>query len=73
MSFLRFMANPIGRSLRIVAGIVIVAVGLFTVGHTLGIALAAIGAVVFLAGALNFCLFAPFAGGPFRGAALNQG
>ena len=73
MSFLRFMANPIGRGVRIAAGIVIAAVGLLMVGHTLGIALAIVGAIVFLAGALNFCLVAPFAGGPLRGAALSQG
>jgi hypothetical protein len=43
------------------------------VGHTLGIALAIVGAIVFLTGALNFCLVAPFAGGPLRCAALSQG
>lgn len=72
MSFLRFMANPIGRGVRIVAGIAIAAGGLLMVGHALGIALAVVGVVVFLAGALNFCVFAPIAGGPFRGRELNR-
>ena len=73
MTFLKFMANPLGRGARIVAGIVLVALGLLVVGQTLGIGLAVVGTIVFLAGALNFCLFAPLAGGPFRGGALARG
>jgi hypothetical protein len=72
MSFLKFMANPVGRGVRIVAGIAIAAVGLLMVGHALGIALAAVGIVVFLAGALDFCIFAPIAGRPLRGRDLTQ-
>ncbi|GAC1335864.1 MAG: hypothetical protein NVSMB17_19190 [Candidatus Dormibacteria bacterium] len=67
------MAGPIGRGVRVIAGIVIAAVGLLVVGHAAGIALAVVGTIVFLAGALNFCLFAPIAGGPFRGGHLDQG
>src|ERR1035437_3137192 len=72
MSFLKFMANPVGRGVRIVAGIAIAAVGLLMVGHALGIALAAVGIVVFLAGALDFCIFAPIAASPLRGRDLTQ-
>lgn len=72
MSFLKFMANPVGRGVRIVAGIAIAAVGLLIFGQALGIVLAVVGTVVFLAGALNFCIFAPIAGGPLRGRDLNQ-
>jgi len=72
MSFLKFMANPVGRGVRIVAGIAIAAVGLLMVGHALGIALAVVGIVGFLAGALDFCIFAPIAGGPLRGRDLTQ-
>jgi hypothetical protein len=36
-----------------------------------GIVLAAVGVVVFLAGLLNFCLFAPIFGAPLSGAKLN--
>ncbi|MHB8507861.1 MAG: YgaP family membrane protein [Candidatus Dormibacteria bacterium] len=72
MSFLKFMSNPIGRGIRVVAGIAIAAVGLMVVGHAAGIALAVVGTIVFLAGALNFCLFAPLAGGPFRGARFDH-
>ncbi|GAC1484819.1 MAG: hypothetical protein PVSMB9_10700 [Candidatus Dormibacteria bacterium] len=72
MGFARFMANPLGRGIRIVAGIVIAVVGVLT-GHALGIGLIAVGVVVFLAGAVNFCIFAPLAGGPFNGRKLNKG
>ena len=71
MTFLKFMANPFGRGIRMVAGIALIATGLFVVGNTLGIALAAVGAVVFLAGAVNLCLFAPLARGPFWGGQLQ--
>lgn len=71
MNFLKFMANPVGRGVRILAGLALVAIGLFAVGHALGIALAVVGIVVFLAGAVNFCLFAPIARGPFWGRQLR--
>ena len=71
MTFLRFMANPIGRGVRIVAGIALVAGGLLLIGHALGIAIAVVGVVVFLAGALNFCMVAPIVGGPFRARELG--
>ncbi|GAC1618165.1 MAG: hypothetical protein NVS9B1_27370 [Candidatus Dormibacteraceae bacterium] len=71
MSFLKFMANPVGRGIRIGAGIALIAIGLLVVGGAVGVALAVVGAVVFLAGAVNVCLFAPIARGPFRGRQLQ--
>jgi hypothetical protein len=71
VDFLKFMANPVGRGARILAGIALVVIGVLAVGHALGIALAVVGVVVFLAGAVNFCLFAPLAGGPFWGRRLQ--
>jgi hypothetical protein len=65
MSFARFMASLTGRAIRIVAGVALALVGLLWVGGNGGMVLAAVGAVPFIAGLFNFCLFAPLFGGPF--------
>jgi uncharacterized membrane protein len=65
MGFAKFMSSMAGRLLRIVAGIALILVGLLVVQGTGGIILAVVGAVVFAAGAFNFCIFAPIFGGPF--------
>ncbi len=71
MGFAKFMASAAGRGLRIVAGIALVIAGFVWVTGVWGIVLAAVGVVVFLAGLLNFCLFAPIFGAPLSGAKLN--
>jgi hypothetical protein len=71
MSFARFMAGPIGRGARVVIGVGLIAWGI-SLGGTTAMILAVVGAVVFLAGALNFCLIAPLIKAPFLGkATLN--
>jgi Na+/glutamate symporter len=65
MGFARFMSSTLGRLLRIVAGIALIAIGLWTVGGTWGIVLAVVGLVPLVAGIFNFCVFAPLFGGPF--------
>lgn len=65
MPFVRFMSGAAGRSLRIVAGIALVVAG-WSLHSAAGIALEVVGVVVFAAGALNVCLFAPFFGAPLR-------
>ncbi len=72
MSFVRFMASTAGRAIRIVAGILLALVGLYVVGGTGGLVLAFVGAVPFVAGLFNFCLFAPFFGGPLLGRKLIE-
>ena len=67
----QFLASSAGRIARVVAGVAIIAVGLFAVGGTPGIILAAIGAVPLLAGAFDVCLFSALFGGPFSGAAIR--
>lgn len=69
MSFARFMSGPIGRGVRIVVGLLLLVVGVMraTGGSAGWWALAAVGLVVFLAGALNVCGIAPLIGAPFRG------
>lgn len=67
MGLARFMASMAGRLLRVVAGVALVWVGYSMVGGTGGWVLVALGVVMFLAGALNFCLFGPLFSAPFWG------
>jgi hypothetical protein len=61
------MAGTTGRLVRIIAGIVLILVGLLVVGDTAGIIIAVIGVLPILAGVLNVCLIAPLIGAPFSG------
>jgi hypothetical protein len=65
--FVSFMASTVGRLVRIVAGIALIAAGLFAVGGTGGTIMAVVGLVPLLAGLLDFCLFAPLFGNPLSG------
>ena len=67
MGFIRFMAGPWGRGLRIAAGLALVLVGVLVVGNLTGGIVAAVGLVPLFAGLFNFCLFAPLFGGPLNG------
>ncbi len=71
MAFARFMANPIGRGVRIVAGLVFIAAGLLVVKDTGGLILAIVGLVPLVAGIVDICLFAPLFGGPLQGAKVR--
>ncbi len=65
--FTRFMASPAGRLIRIVAGIALIAWGLprrAAAGGIIGIAL---GVVLVLVGALNYCIISAILGGPLKG------
>ena len=68
MGFAKFMASGLGRSLRIVAGLALIACGLWAVPGTAGKVLAIVGLVAFAAGLFNFCVIALLIGAPFRGA-----
>mgnify|MGYP001811958547 CR=1 FL=1 len=61
------MSSRIGRIGRIVAGLALVAGGLFAVGGTIGIVIAAVGLVPLFAGAFDVCIFSALFGGPLRG------
>ena len=67
MGFAQFMSSGLGQGLRIVAGIILIAVGLAVVGGIGGIVLAVVGLVPLLAGVLDVCLFAPLFGAPLKG------
>ena len=66
MGFARFMSGPVGRLARIVAGIVLVVIGISMGGA--GWILAVVGLLPIAAGVLNICLIAPILGAPFSGA-----
>ena len=70
-SLFSFLASMSGRVVRIVAGIVLVALGLLVIGGTAGYIIAVIGLLPLAAGVFDFCIFAPLAGLPFNGAALR--
>jgi hypothetical protein len=68
MGLAKFLSSGAGRVLRIVAGIALIALGLWVVGGVWGIVLAVVGAVPLLAGLLDLCLIgALFLGTPLRG------
>jgi hypothetical protein len=69
MEFATLMASVWGRVARIVAGLVVIAIGLY-LQNTWGIVIAMVGLAPLLAGVFNFCLFAPLFGGPFNGRRL---
>lgn len=75
--FVTFMASTAGRLVRIIAGIVLILVGLFalggTGGNTAGIVVAVIGLVPLLAGLFDVCLFAPLFGYPLSGSKIRAG
>jgi hypothetical protein len=68
-----FLASTTGRIVRVVVGAVLIAYGLLMLGGTAGIILAVVGAVPFLAGILDVCVFAPLFGNPFSGSKIRAG
>lgn len=69
--FGQFMASTLGRSVRFVGGVALIAGGLLAVGGTVGYVLAVIGLVPLLAGTFDVCVFSRLFGGPFGGAAIR--
>jgi hypothetical protein len=68
----RFMASTSGRITRVVAGVILIGLGLLLVGGIWGYVLAVAGLVPLAAGVFDFCVFAPLAGYPFQGALLRE-
>jgi hypothetical protein len=75
MGFAAFMSSLTGRIVRVVAGLALIGGGLALVFSTtnvvLGVVLAVVGLVPLLAGALDFCVFAPLFGAPLSGAKVR--
>lgn len=71
--FCTFMASTAGRITRIVAGLGLIAWGVWGLGGTAGIVVAVVGAVPLLAGLFDVCLFAPLFGCPMSGPKIRAG
>lgn len=67
MAFARFMSQPVGRIIRAVLGLVLIALGFFWIGGTVGIVVGLVGFVPLAAGLFNFCLVGPLVGGYLDG------
>ena len=62
-----FLASGSGRLTRIVAGLVLIVWGLYGLHGAGGLIVAVVGAVPFVAGSFDFCVFAPLFGQPLSG------
>ena len=71
-TFFGFMASPAGRVTRIMAGLVLILIGLLALGGIWGWILSIVGLVPLLAGLFDRCVFAPLFGLPFMGSSLRQ-
>jgi hypothetical protein len=69
---LSFLASPAGRVARIVAGIVLIVIGLFVTQGAARWILVIVGLVPLLAGLFDRCVFAPLFGMPFLGSQLRK-
>ncbi len=71
MGFARFMATGVGRSIRIVAGSILIALGVLRVRGGRGALLALVGLVPLLAGTFDVCVLAPLLRAPFKGSEVR--
>ncbi len=69
--FFKFMASTNGRVVRVIAGLILIAIGWLAVTGAASWILAIIGLVPLLAGIFDFCVFAPLAGLSFKGAEIR--
>lgn len=69
-SFVSFISSPAGRSLRVIAGLSIIAAGLAQ-RNPKGYAVVAAGIVPLAAGALDICVLGPLLGGSFKGQTMR--
>jgi len=68
----RFLASSAGRWTRVVAGLALIAIGLWVVTGTWGWVLVVVGLVPLAAGVFDVCVFAPLFGLPFAGDRLRK-
>lgn len=67
MPLVTFLQTPLGRTLRVALGLVLILLGLFAIGGFLGVLLAIIGLVPLVAGVMGVCLAGPLFGADLRG------
>jgi len=72
MPFITFMTSNRGRMMRVIAGLVLMSVGLLVVKETLGMLLALIALGPIAGGLFDFCLVGILMGYPFRGAQARE-
>ena len=72
MQLIKFLASTNGRWIRIIAGVLLIALGIFVVQNTGGIILAVVGLVPLLAGVFDVCVFAPLFGASFWGKTIRN-
>ena len=75
MKVIDLMASGLGRIARLVAGLVLVVVGIsLLTGPSVvaGLIVGAIGLVPLFAGLFDVCVFAPLFGAPFHGSTIRQ-
>jgi hypothetical protein len=71
--FVKFMASPAGRIVRIVAGIALIVWGLLGIHGVGGVIVAVVGLLPLVAGLFDFCVFAPLFGAPLSGPKIRAG
>jgi hypothetical protein len=71
--FVSFMVSGMGRAVRIAAGLALIVWGLFGLSGAAGLIVALVGAVPFIAGLFDFCVFAPLFGQPLSGPRIRAG
>lgn len=73
MTVPQFLSSPLGRGIRVLAGVALIAIGIWPVGGTLGTAIAVVGVVPLVAGFSDICLVgAIFFGTPLRGETVRR-
>jgi len=72
MTFVTFMTSNQGRIMRIIAGIVLMSIGLFVIKDTLGTILALMALIPIAGGVLDFCVAGVLMGYPFSGAKARE-
>lgn len=73
MGLARFMASSTGRIVRIVAGLILIALGIWVVESTLWQwVLIIVGLIPLAAGLFDFCLLAPLFGAPLSGEEIRR-
>ena len=70
--FFRFIASPLGRFTRVVAGLILIGVGVWFAQGVGRWILIIVGLVPLVAGVFDWCVFAPLFRLPFVGAALRR-
>ena len=72
MQFVKFMISIRGRMARVIAGLIILSLGVFVVQGALGVVLAIVALVPIAGGLFDFCTAGVALGYPFKGSEARQ-